>query len=96
MTGVAGYRVHPFQERELRDRGENEDVLVVGVGAERAARVDDHLLQPVGPFTHGCQAPAQEARPHIGVGGAERYEDAGTRVVESVLGEVGSGGTVHA
>lgn len=37
----------------------------------------------------------QEARPHIGVGGAERHEDAGTRVVESVPGEVGSGGTVH-
>ncbi|PBC94842.1 hypothetical protein BX281_2766 [Streptomyces sp. Ag82_O1-15] len=60
----------------------------MGVGAERAARVDDHLLQPVGPFAHGCQAPAQEARPHIGVGGAERHEDAGTRVVESVLGVV--------
>jgi hypothetical protein len=63
----------------------------VGVGAERPARVDDHLLQPVGPFAHGCQAPA----PHIGVGGAERHEDAGTRVVESVPGEVGSGGAVH-
>jgi hypothetical protein len=58
----------------------------VGVGAERAARVDDHLLQPAVRLRTDARHP-QEARPHIGVGGAERHEDAGPRVSSQSQGK---------
>lgn len=92
VPGVRDDRVRPFEERELGDRGEDEDVLVLLFRcAERLAGVRDHRLYAVRSCPQRRQALREETGAHIGVGGAQSDQDQRPGRVQPVPGEVRRG-----